>query len=144
MGADVSLDRRHRAEYGRPARRHRPRLRVDDETAHLLVTLFPMAGSEEPVVIAAEWEPWYGEAVKAQRSFYWEHYSGYLADERGWDPNAIAALDVATDRVVERLSDPTRAEAYQAKGLVVGLCPERQDGQLHWRDRPRRSTSATG
>ena len=29
-------------------------------------------------------------------------------------------LDVATDRVAERLSDPTRAEAYQAKGLVVG------------------------
>jgi len=96
------------------------RLRVDDETAHLLVTLFPVAGREDPVVIAAEWEPWYGEAVKAQRSFYWEHYSGYLAAERGWNPNAIAALDVATDRVAERLSDPTRAEAYQAKGLVVG------------------------
>lgn len=96
------------------------RLRVDDETAHLLVTLFPVAGREDPVVIAAEWEPWYGEAVKAQQSFYWEHYSGYLAAERGWNPNAIAALDVATDRVAERLSDPTRAEAYQAKGLVVG------------------------
>ena len=68
------------------------RLRVDDETAHLLVTLFPVAGREDPVVIAAEWEPWYGEAVKAQRSFYWEHYSGYLAAERGWNPNAIAAL----------------------------------------------------
>ena len=96
------------------------RLRVDDDTAHLLTTLFPIADREEPIVIAPDWQPWYGEAVKTQRSFYWAHYSGYLADQQGWDPNPVAALDVATDRVVERLSDPARAEAYQAKGLVVG------------------------
>jgi hypothetical protein len=96
------------------------RLRVDDDTAHLLITLFPIADREDPIVIAPDWQLWYDEAVKAQRSFYWAHYSGYLADEQGWDPNPVAALDVATDRVVERLSDPARAEAYQAKGLVVG------------------------
>ena len=62
------------------------RLRVDDETAHLLATLFPVAGREDPVVIAPEWQPWYGEAVKAQRSFYWEHYSGYLADGAWLEP----------------------------------------------------------
>jgi len=96
------------------------RLGVDDSTAQLLITLFPIADREDPIVIAPDWQPWYNESVKAQRSFYWAHYSGYLAEEHGWDPNPVAALDVATDRVVERLSDPARGEAYQAKGLVVG------------------------
>ena len=90
------------------------------EAAELLLALFPIAAIERPVVIATDWEPWYSESVKAHRSFYWTHYSGYLADEQGWEPGAIAALDVATDEIIERLSNPERTEAYQAKGLVVG------------------------
>ena len=37
-----------------------------------------------------------------------------------WFPNQSVPWHDATDRIVERLSDPSRAEAYQAKGLVVG------------------------
>jgi hypothetical protein len=90
------------------------------EAAELLLAIFPIVAIERPVVIATNWEPWYSESVKAHRSFYWAHYSGYLADEQGWKPGAIAALDVATDEIIERLSNPERTEAYQAKGLVVG------------------------
>ena len=95
-------------------------LGVGDQTAHLLLTLFPIASGEGPIVIAKDWEPWYDETVKTQRSFYWAHYSGFLANERGWEPDAITALDIASDQVIGRLSDPSRPEAYQAKGLVVG------------------------
>lgn len=95
-------------------------LGLGNEAADFLLALFPIAAVEGPIVIAAGWEPWYNEAVKTQRSFYWVHYTGYLADQRGWEPDAIAALDVATDQIIERLSNPERAEAHQAKGLVVG------------------------
>ena len=37
-----------------------------------------------------------------------------------WDPEAVASLDSTSNKVLERLSDPLRIEAYQAKGLVVG------------------------
>lgn len=95
-------------------------LDVEEETAALLDTLFPIANLDEPIVIADEWTPWYNEEKKRSRDFYWQHYSGSLQAAPHWDPKAISSLDRATDRVVERLSDPTMAEAYQAKGLVVG------------------------
>ena len=95
-------------------------LGLGDETAKLLITFFPIAAVEGPIVIASDWERWYNETVKTQRSFYWAHYAAYLAEQRHWEPNAIAGLDIATDQIIERLSNPERTEAYQAKGLVVG------------------------
>lgn len=95
-------------------------LGLGDESAELLLTISPIAAVEGPIVIAADWERWYDETIKAQRSFYWDHYAGYLADQRQWDPDAIAALDIATDQIIERISNPERMEAHQAKGLVVG------------------------
>ena len=95
-------------------------LGLGDEAAKLLLTLFPIASVEGPIVIAADWEPWYSETIKAQRSFYWDHYTSYLAAQQQWEPDAIVALDIATDQIIERVSNPERTEAYQAKGLVVG------------------------
>jgi Z1 domain len=95
-------------------------LGVGDEAAKLFLALFPIAAAEGPIVIAADWEPWYSETIKAQRSFYWDHYAGYLADQKQWDPDAIVALDIATDQIIERVSNPERTEAHQVKGLVVG------------------------
>ncbi|MBO3746187.1 Z1 domain-containing protein [Streptosporangiaceae bacterium NEAU-GS5] len=96
------------------------RLNVGDQTAVYLRRRYPIAGVEEPITIADQWNPWYTDAVRRQRDFYWNHYSAFLLDKRGWSPAAVAGLDVATDRVIERLADPTREDAYQAKGLVVG------------------------
>ncbi|MFI9382226.1 Z1 domain-containing protein [Kutzneria sp. NPDC052558] len=96
------------------------RLDVDGETSRLFLKLFPVADADETVVIAKSWEPWYSRETLAERGFYWNHYSDYLLEKRGWAPEAVAKLDAATDHVVERLSEPTRDEAYQAKGLVVG------------------------
>src|SRR5262245_46576772 len=59
-------------------------LGLGSEAADLLLTLFPIAAVEGPIVIAADWERWYSETVKTQRSFYWAHYTGYLVDQREW------------------------------------------------------------
>lgn len=104
-----------------PERRQRiyELLELDDALIAAFDRAMPVA-TDEAVVVSREFVPWYGRVMAERDPFYWQHYSEYLAAEHGWGENAIAALDLNTTRIVERLSDPERAEAYQAKGLVVG------------------------
>lgn len=66
------------------------------------------------------WQPWYDASRQAARSFYWNAYSGVLQADPGWNAAAIARLDTASTAVVRRLADPSWADRYQSKGLVVG------------------------
>jgi Z1 domain-containing protein len=79
----------------------------------------PYTESQTPVVIADEHRPWYNESRKQSRH-YWDNYCKYLRESRGWPKDAITGLDESTEEVVSRISDPTRPEVYQAKGLVIG------------------------
>ncbi len=72
------------------------------------------------VLIAKDFEPWYAEARQQRSTLYWDHYRNYLAETKNWPASSLQALDATTTQVVERLSDPRRAEARQTKGLVVG------------------------
>ena len=72
------------------------------------------------VVISDEFEPWYTPERRTTHEFYWPAYEKYLLDVKHWDPDAVRTVNTATTRVVERLSDPTRDQAYQSKGMVVG------------------------
>jgi hypothetical protein len=93
-------------------------MKIDDSLAAAFDTAMPVA-TDEAVVVSRDFKPWYGRVMAERDPFYWQHYSEYLA-ARGWDENAVAALDLNTTRIVERLADPEREDAYQAKGLVVG------------------------
>ncbi|MFI8005248.1 Z1 domain-containing protein [Streptomyces sp. NPDC086010] len=70
-------------------------------------------------VISKEFTSWYSRDAAAARAFYWNSYEQTLR-RKGWSDEAVAGLDEASHAVVERLSDPTRSEAYGARGLVVG------------------------
>ncbi|RZU51204.1 Z1 domain-containing protein [Krasilnikovia cinnamomea] len=94
-------------------------LTLDPATQDLFADRFPYAAAATPIVIADDWEEWRTQQRRHDRDFYWTHYRKFLLD-KGWDPDAVAGLDLATEEVVRRLSDPTRVKAYQAKGLVVG------------------------
>jgi hypothetical protein len=94
-------------------------LHLAPDTAQVVADLFPFASQSSPIVIADDWEEWRTSQRRHERDFYWAHYRQYLLN-KGWSPDAVAGLDTATEEVVRRLSDPTRAKAYQAKGLVVG------------------------
>ena len=74
-----------------------------------------------PVIITAPqpWDPWFNEARQQERSFYWEHYRSLL-ESRGWDNDALNGLDSVTRSIVGKFAEPSRAEPYQSKGLVVG------------------------
>ena len=93
-------------------------LGIDVDTKACFDRAMPVA-TDEAVVVSRMFEPWYGRVMSERESFYWEHYADYLAD-KNWDEDGIAALDLNTTRIVERLADPERDAAYQAKGLVVG------------------------
>jgi hypothetical protein len=93
-------------------------LGFDDVTADAFDAAFPQTG-DGSVVISDEFEPWYTDERRATHEFYWRAYKRHLLGT-GWNADAVSKLDTATTRVVERLSDPTRPQAYQSKGLVVG------------------------
>jgi hypothetical protein len=95
-------------------------LGLDNETAAKLAEEFPVLKGDGVTVIEGSWDPWYTPEVRLTRSFYWEHYIDYLRLQRGWGAEAIASLDEATTNVMERVTDPSRAEPGQTKGLVVG------------------------
>lgn len=79
----------------------------------------PVFKGEPAVVIAEKHEVWYTPDRRLRSDFYWKALTGHLRGQ-GWDDDSAASLDVSSTRVVERLSDPCRAEAHKTKGLVVG------------------------
>jgi hypothetical protein len=91
-------------------------LDLSDETERISHR-FPVAAIEPPIVIAEEHQPWWPDPVQP---FYWNRYASYLRDKRGYQATDVVLLDDATTQVISRLSSPQRAEAFQAKGLVVG------------------------
>jgi hypothetical protein len=93
-------------------------LELTDELRACFNEAMPV-GVDEAVVISRQFKPWFKRVMTERESFYWTHYAEYLG-RKGWNEGSIAALDLNTTRVVERLGDPEREDAYQAKGLVVG------------------------
>ncbi|MFW6695837.1 Z1 domain-containing protein [Streptomyces sp. MAR4 CNX-425] len=95
------------------------RLGLREETGKLLGGLVPVFKAEAPVVISETHTEWYSTKAKHGREFYWPKYRDFLAD-KGWPEHAVSALDDASDKVVERLADPSDQAVYQSRGLVVG------------------------
>jgi Z1 domain-containing protein len=113
-----------------------PQLGTQPRTGQRRVAIYAALGLSEPlelaftthfpvfeapaIVISKVFQPWYAEARKERTNVYWDHYEAYLRDVKRWAGSAIASLDQTTTEVVERLSDPTRTDIKQTKGLVVG------------------------
>jgi hypothetical protein len=94
-------------------------LGLEESARTRLDQLFPVK-VDQNVIISEDFDPWYTGDRQQASAFYWPAYQNYLKDFRGWQPQSLADLSTATTDVVQRLSDPSRPEAFQAKGLVVG------------------------
>jgi hypothetical protein len=94
-------------------------LELSTEAAKALDISIPVYIAEHVTVIAESHKLWYGND-RALQEFYWPAYRRYLAEQSGWQEDALLSLDESTQAVVERLSDPMLPQAYQSKGLVVG------------------------
>lgn len=71
------------------------------------------------VVISTEFQPWY-ENRPLGHTLYWDDYRRYLTEEKEWTGKPLIDLERSTFEIVRRLTDPTRSEVKQTKGLVVG------------------------
>lgn len=98
------------------------RLGFTDQQQQIINDRVPrFTDTDLPTVIAEEHQEWYKERKKTIRDFYWDQYVRQLLPPRGkWTREAVSVLDLSTDDVVERLSDPTRSAIYPVKGLVMG------------------------
>ncbi|MBR1252281.1 Z1 domain-containing protein [Bradyrhizobium sp. AUGA SZCCT0240] len=95
-------------------------LNVGQSVRAALNDRLPFAPSQPAILISDEFQRWYGHDVRQKQDFYWRHYKEYLLAVRGLEPDAVHKLDENTNLVLERMANPERTDAYQAKGLVVG------------------------
>ncbi|MFE6914256.1 Z1 domain-containing protein [Streptomyces rubiginosohelvolus] len=95
------------------------RLGFDSTLRKVLDHAVPVFKEPGPTVISTTPTWWYSRDTAGVRSFYWSAYEQLLR-RKGWSDAAVASLDEASHAVVERLADPTRPDAYGARGLVVG------------------------
>ena len=95
------------------------KLGLDPDGAAELLNQRPIY-HDRTVVITAPWNRWYTPERAAEHEFYWPSYRDYLLTVKNWPEHSVTSLDLASTEVLERLTDPTRPEAHQSKGLVVG------------------------
>jgi hypothetical protein len=96
------------------------RLDLEPATRELLNDGVPVSPLEREVVISRETPTVWDEVSRGGHEWYWPRYRQYLLDQKGWPEDSVVSLDSASERVVERLADPTSATPYQSRGLVVG------------------------
>jgi hypothetical protein len=80
--------------------------------------LIPFFLLDEPLIIAKEHRDWYDPDIHG--GYYWRTYLNYLRERKNWRPEALLNIDNATRSIVECLADPSGAEAYASRGLVMG------------------------
>ncbi|WP_270408102.1 Z1 domain-containing protein [Brachybacterium paraconglomeratum] len=93
-------------------------LELDNASVERLSSFFRLQDNS-PTVISrkSEWSPWYDP--DSLQGHYWPRYRELLS-HKNFDPDAITALDLATNEIVERLANPSDPQIWQTKGLVVG------------------------
>ncbi|BBI21794.1 hypothetical protein EKJ_26410 [Qipengyuania flava] len=95
-------------------------LGIDEELCQAIDKSFPTSPIQNPTIIAEEHEKWYTDDVEEKHRYYFDKYLEQLTEKQKFPEKSAAALRTASREIVSRLSDPTREEAYQTKGLVVG------------------------
>lgn len=63
---------------------------------------------------------WYYSAKGKINPQFWTRYSTYLYKDAGFNSDVINSIDVATDEMMDLLSNPNDTMAFQRRGLVIG------------------------
>jgi hypothetical protein len=118
---EQELEVAHRALSDRAAQITRLERERDDlarKVARMLTAGDQTVGSgteHRPVVISA------GNATarhQRSRNWYWPAYARLL-EQRGWAARVVAGIEAAAGEVVKELADPSAAEPYQTRGLML-------------------------
>ncbi len=63
---------------------------------------------------------WYYAAKGRINPSFWTRYSTYLYKDAGFNSDVINSIDIATDEMMDLLSDPLSSNVFQRRGLVIG------------------------
>lgn len=63
---------------------------------------------------------WYYAAKGKINPQFWTRYSTYLYKDAGFNSDVINSIDVATDEMMDLLSNPNDIMSFQRRGLVIG------------------------
>ncbi|MDA8542735.1 Z1 domain-containing protein [Rhodobacteraceae bacterium] len=71
------------------------------------------------VVDSEDFEPWLDDAKQSIKPFYWDRYQRFLL-HNGLPKDVVISTDVVTDKILSRLGNPQKHEAWDRRGMVVG------------------------
>lgn len=73
---------------------------------------------------AEDYKPWLEKrqgAIQEENGwYYWERYRKHLLTTKSFPPNVVRTLDEITDKIIDRLEDPSKQGGWARRGLVVG------------------------
>ena len=69
---------------------------------------------------AEDYIPWLERRQGDINWYYWERYRKHLLLTKKFPPNVVRTLDEITDKILDRLEDPTKEGDWTRRGLVVG------------------------
>ena len=67
-----------------------------------------------------DYKPWLEQRQGDINWYYWERYRKHLLLTKSFPPKVVRSLDETTDKILDRLEDPTKEGGWARRGLVVG------------------------
>ncbi|MDF7800055.1 Z1 domain-containing protein [Pontiellaceae bacterium B1224] len=95
----------------------------DDEMSAVVRTLqarFVHRMSMGALFEAEDYRPWLPSRQGDIDWYYWKRYEKHLRTTKGFPPKVVRTLDQITDKVLDRLEDPSKEGEWGRRGLVVG------------------------
>lgn len=92
---------------------------IDGLVAELEASFQTVIGAER-ALHDDDWTPWLPKKRADIQWRFWDRYSLYLRQEKGWPKSTIEKMDKTTDKVLGYLSDPQSNGAWDRRGMVVG------------------------
>ena len=99
--------------------------KIDDgeaeELARLIEEKYGISMGLGAVVDEEDFQPWLHDArINGKvRDFYWSRYRSLL-NQKGLPKSVIDATDEVTDKILDRLGDPSNKSHWNRRGMVVG------------------------
>ncbi|MGA8670161.1 MAG: Z1 domain-containing protein, partial [Terracidiphilus sp.] len=71
------------------------------------------------IALVSEHRPWLNASKPNIDPFYWQRFQQLLTN-KSWPPQVVTRLDSVTDELLDLMGNPTQAEHFKRRGLVVG------------------------
>ena len=116
-----SIDEDKIAQYVDVAKKMFPL--TDEETKETIAELqyrLPVKMDRGAFVKEKDHVSWYYAAKGDIKPEFWTRYSTYLTKYANFNSDVIRSIDVATDDMMDLLSDPRTQVEFQRRGLVIG------------------------